>query len=164
MSHAPKSALQFLQPPVDFLAERHAVEHVEQRLAEPFANPIGLWAPHFRLGVVNVFHRQAQLILVAVWRPTVLSPPISQHPTEWNAVLLEEGHHPSIEQIRRRQRRLAIIEFGHAYLAVGVDEGLLIDPAHAFECLHMEGILGAAVTPTLTLDFAMGFLARFDPL
>ena len=82
---------------MDFLAERHAVELVEQRLAEPFANLIGLWAPRFCLGVVNVFHRQVQLILVAVWCPTVLRPSISQHPTEWNAVLLEEGHHPSIE-------------------------------------------------------------------
>ena len=149
---------------MDFLAERHAVEHVEQRLVEPFANPIGLGALRFCLGVVNVFHRQAQLILVVVWCPTVRCPSISQQPTEWNAVLLEEGNHPSIEQIRRRQRRLAIIEFGHAYLAVGVDEGLLIDPARAFERLHMEGILGVAVTRTLTLEFAMGFLVRFDPL
>ncbi len=105
---------------MDFLAERHAVELVGQRLVEPFANPIGLRALRFRPGVIHVFYRQVQLVLVAVRGPAVLRPPIGEHPIERNAGLLEERHHPIIEQVGGRQRGLAIRELGEPGAAVGV--------------------------------------------
>ncbi len=38
-------------------------------------------------------------------------------------MLLEERQHPVVEQIRRRNRCLAVIQLGEANLGAGVDEG-----------------------------------------
>ena len=56
----------------------------------------------------------------------------SQHAQELDIVLLEERQHPVVEQIRRRDRCLAVIQLGEANLGVGVDEGLLVDAANSF--------------------------------
>jgi hypothetical protein len=49
-----------------------------------------------------------------------------------DAVLLVEGQNPIVQEIGRRNRRLAIIKLGEADFGVSVDEGLLIDAADAF--------------------------------
>jgi hypothetical protein len=58
---------------------------------------------------------------------------------------VEERYDPIIDQIRRRDWRLAIIQLGEANLGVGVDEGLLVDPADALQIADVECILGAAI-------------------
>jgi hypothetical protein len=55
-------------------------------------------------------------------------------------------------------RRFAVIELGAADLAVGIDEGLLVNPPHALEIADIEGVLGAAVPRMLALELAMGLL------
>jgi hypothetical protein len=67
-------------------------------------------------------------------------------------VLLEERQHTVIEQIGRRDGRLAVVELGKAYLGVGVDEG------NALEIADIERILGAAVTWMLALELAVRLL------
>jgi hypothetical protein len=67
-------------------------------------------------------------------------------------VLLEERQHTVIEQIGRRDGRLAVVELGKAYLGVGVDEGLLVDASNALQIADIERILGAAVTWMLALE------------
>lgn len=49
-------SLQVLQCAIDLLAKHHAIELVQHRLVEPFANPIGLGMPRFRSGVIDVLH------------------------------------------------------------------------------------------------------------
>lgn len=39
-----------------------------------------------------------------------------------------------------------MVEFRKRHLAVGIDESLLIDPAHALERPRIERILGPAIT------------------
>lgn len=59
---------------------------------------------------------------MAVRGPAVLRPSIGKNTTEGDAVLVEEGHDPVIEQIRSSDWHLAIMQLGEADLAIGVDE------------------------------------------
>jgi len=51
-----KISLQLLQCPIDFFPEGHAIELVQHRLVEPFADPIGLGMPRLRADMINVLH------------------------------------------------------------------------------------------------------------
>jgi len=64
-------------------------------------------------------------------------------------VLVKERQHPVVEQIRGRDRRLAIVQLGARDLRIGIDERLLVDPADALEIADIERILGTAVTRML---------------
>ena len=44
----------------------------------------------------------------------------------------KKGHDAITQEIGRRDRRLAIIEFCKRHFRIGVDEGLLLDPANPF--------------------------------
>ena len=70
----------------------------------------------------------------------------------------EQRDHPIIEQISRRDRRLAIVELGTGDLGVGIDEGLLIDAPNSLQIADIEGILGAAIARMLALKLAMSLL------
>ncbi len=72
-------------------------------------------------------------------------------------MLVKERQHPVIEQIRRRNWRLAVIQLGEANLGVGVDEGSLVDAADALQVADVERILGAAIARVLALELAVGF-------
>ena len=75
-------------------------------------------------------------------------------------MLLEERHHPVVEQIGGGERGLAVVELGEADLGVGVDEGLLVDAPDALERADVEGVLGAAVARAFAVEFAVGLLVR----
>jgi len=73
-------------------------------------------------------------------------------------VALEQRDHAVIDEIGGRDRRLSIVEFGANHLAVGVGEGLLVDPPNPLHVADIERILGAAVARMLALELAVGFL------
>ena len=79
--------------------------------------------------VVDVLHRQVELILVTFGCAAVLRATIDQHSLQGHPVFIEERDHPVIEQVGRHQRGLALIELGEGQLGVGINEGLLINPA-----------------------------------
>src|SRR6185295_7012785 len=81
---------------------------------------------------------------------TVLAAAVRQHTHELHVVALEQGDPPIIEQIGRRDRRLAVIQLGDGHLAVGVDEGLLIDAPDALHTADIEGVLRACWTDEST--------------
>ena len=60
-------------------------------------------------------------------------------------MLLKQRYNPVIEQIRCRDRRLAIVQLGASNLRIGIDEGLLVDAANALQIADIERILGAAI-------------------
>ena len=120
--------LQLVDRSVDPLAERHPVELVEDGAMEALADAIGLRALGLGAGVVDILDREIELVFVA-FAAAKFGSAIGQHPAEPDTVLVVERHHPVIEDLGRGDRRLAIIELGTSDLAVGVDEGLLIDPA-----------------------------------
>jgi hypothetical protein len=110
--------------------------------------------------VIDVFHGQIQLVLMALGRATILRASIRQHPVQRNPVRLEERQHPIIQQLGGRDRRHPIIELRKAHLAIRIDEGLLVDAPDALERADVEGVLGPAIARTLTLEFAMRFFIR----
>jgi len=73
-------------------------------------------------------------------------------------VLVIERHHPVIENLGCSDRGLAVIELGKGDLGVSVDDGLLIDPAHALQCADVKGILRAAIAGAFALELAMRLL------
>jgi hypothetical protein len=73
--------------------------------------------------VIDVLDREIQLVLVPFGVAAELTAAISQHAQELDIVLLEERQHTVIEQIGRRDWRLAVVGLGKAYLGIGVDEG-----------------------------------------
>ena len=76
-------------------------------------------------------------------------------------MFIEEGHDAIVQEIGCRDRCLAIIEFREHDLRIGVDEGLLVDPADALHVAYVESILGAAITRAFALEFARSLLFRF---
>ena len=81
--------------------------------------------------MVDVLHRQVELVLVPLGVAAVFRSPVGEHPAELHLLRVEERHDPVVQQIGRGDRRLALVELGEGYLRVGVDEGLLVDPPHA---------------------------------
>jgi len=73
-------------------------------------------------------------------------------------VLVIEWQDPVVQEIGRRDRRLAVVELGKRDLGVGVDKGLLVDPTHALQRANIEGVLGAAVAGAFALELAMRLL------
>ena len=64
--------LQLLDACVDLAAERHLIKLVEHGAVETLDDPIGLGALHLGAGVIDVFHRQVQLIFVALGCAAIL--------------------------------------------------------------------------------------------
>ena len=83
-------------------------------------------------------------------------------------MLVEERHHPVVEQVGGGDRGLAVVELGEGHLGVGVDEGLLVDPPDALQRADIEGVLGPAIARALALELAvrllvgLGLLQRGD--
>ena len=83
--------------------------------------------------MIDVLDRKIQLILVPFGVAAGLAAAVIQHAQKLDIVLLEERQHTVIEQIGRRDGRLAVVELGKAYLGIGVDEGLLVGASNAFQ-------------------------------
>ena len=125
---------------------------------EAFTDAVRLRALGLGAGVIDVLDREIQLVLVPFGVAAELAAAVSQHAQKLDIVFLEEWQHTIIEQIGRRDGRLAVVQVGKAYLGIGVDEGLLVDASNALQIADIERILGAAITWMLALELAMGFL------
>src|SRR5262249_49772317 len=134
---------------------------------EALADSISLRALGLGATVIDILDGEVELVFVALGAAE-LGAAIGQHPTQPDAVLVVERHHPVVEDLGRGDRRLAVIELDEGHLGVGVDDRLLIDPAHALERADVEGVLGTAIAGTLALELAvrlligLGLLERDD--
>ena len=147
--------LQFADRRIDLLAEGDAVELVEHGLVKPFDDAIGLRAPGLGAGMVDVLDSKVELVFVAVVGAAIFGAAIGENTLQHDAVLLVEGQDPVVQEIGRSDRRLAIIELDEANLRIGIDEGLLIDAADAFQGTHIEGVLHAAIAGTFGFELAL---------
>jgi hypothetical protein len=120
--------------------------------------PDGLRALGLGARVIDILDREVELVLVALWIAAILAAAVGQHPQQLDLAAVEERKDPIIEQIRRRDRRLAIVELGKGDLGVSVDEGLLINAPNSLEIADIERVLGTAVRGMRALELAMGFL------
>jgi len=84
--------------------------------------------------MVDVLDGEVELTLVLFMGATIFGPAIGEDPVDADLVPAEEGDHSVVENIRDRQRRLARIGLGEAYLGVGVDHGLLVDTPNTLQC------------------------------
>ena len=68
---------------------------------EPLADAVGLGMVDFGPGMVDVLHRQVQLIGVVLGFPVILGAPVGEDALQLDALLVIEGENPVIEQVRR---------------------------------------------------------------
>ena len=111
---------------------------------EALDDAVGLRALGLGPAVVDVLDGEVELVLVAVVRATIFGAPVGQHPLQHDAVLVVERDHPVVQQVGGGERGLAVVQLGEADLGVGVDEGLLVDPADTLERTDIERVLGPA--------------------
>src|SRR4029077_12837689 len=131
---------------------------IEHGSMKALADSIGLRALGLGAGVIDVLDGEIELVVVMLRVAAILGAAIRQHPAQYNAVLLEERQHPIVQNLRRRDWRLAVVELGEDHLGVGIDEGLLIDAANAFHVADIESVLGAAIAGTFALKLAVNLL------
>ena len=84
-----------------------------------------------------------------------LGAPICHDPQDRQLVLLIKRQHFVVQQIRRSDRRLGCVQLGMCDFAVGVDIGLLVDAANAFEPDSQE-VLERALTVQPSLRDRVG--------
>ena len=88
--------LQLIDRHIDPLAEGNAIELIEHCFVEALANAVGLRAPRFGPGMVDILDRQVQLVLVVLGVATIFGAAIGQHPAERDLVLVEERDNPVV--------------------------------------------------------------------
>src|ERR1700722_1922734 len=76
-------------------------------------------------------------------------------------MLIKERKHPIVEGIGGGNGMLRLIELGKGNAAIGVDKGLLINPADAFDISDIVSVLRSQVSGMLGLDLSKGFPALF---
>src|SRR5262245_20867979 len=156
--------LQLLDPAVEPFAERHSVELVEQRLVETLADTICLRAPRLSARVVNVLHREVELVLMALGLAAELCTTIGEHMTDHDLVLVEERDDAIVHQVGGGERRLAVVELGERHLGIGVDCRLLVDAPHALQRANVKRVLRHAIARALALKLAMRLLVELGLL
>jgi hypothetical protein len=115
-----------------------------------------------RLTVIDVLHREIELIFVMLALPAIFGAVVGEDTKQRNIVFFKEREHPIIQHVGRHPRILAIVQLRKGNLRIGVDEDLLINPANAFDGAHVIGILGAQVARMRGFDLAMGFFFLFS--
>jgi len=113
---------------IDPFAERDPVELVEHGAMEAF-DAVGLRALGFGTPVINVLNGEIELTFVALGAAKFGADRLASATIGCRA--RRRMAHPVIEDLGRGDRRLAVIELGKRDLGIGVDHGLLVDPAHA---------------------------------
>ena len=76
-----------------------------------------------------------------LWLTLELSASIGQYTQQRDAVLFEEGQYPIVQDISRSNGMFAGIEFGKSHPALGVNEGLLVDPTHSLDVANVVSVL-----------------------
>jgi len=71
--------LQIRDRGVEFFAERHTIELVEDRLVEALTDTIRLRALGLGSGMINVFYGKIELVFVMLGIATIFGSPIGQH-------------------------------------------------------------------------------------
>src|ERR1700758_2870535 len=112
--------LQLVDRTIHLFAERDTVELVQYRSVKALADAVGLRALGLGARVIDVLDRKVKLVFVSLRVATILAPAVGQYAQKLDIVLLEQRHHPIIEQFGRCDRRLAIVKLGANNLGVGI--------------------------------------------
>ena len=104
--------LQLVDGSIDLLAERHTVELIEHGSMEALADSVGLRALGLGPRMIDVLDGEIELVVVMLGVAAILGATIRQHPAQYNTVLFEERQHPIVQNLRRGDWRLAVVELG----------------------------------------------------
>ncbi len=91
--------------------------------------------------MVDVLDREIELVFVVFPFPAVLGSPVGQYAQQGKFFLLEERDYPIIEQVRRRDDILSVIELYKGHLAISIDKGLCVDTADSLNGTDIVGVL-----------------------
>ena len=114
---------------MDILAKGNAVELVEHGLFVSFDDAVGLRALGPGSGMVHILDGDIEFAFGMLGIAAIIYAAIGQPAREPHLLFAEDGHGPIVQEFGRRDRRLAIMEFGERQLRIGVDESPLIDAA-----------------------------------
>ena len=99
---------------------------------EAVSDAIRLWALRLGPGMVNIFHREIELVFVMLGITAIFGAAIGQNTGELHFLFVEEGHDAIVQEIGCRDWRFPIIELGECELRIGVNKGLLVDAVNPF--------------------------------
>src|SRR3954451_24771022 len=116
--------VQLLQGRVQLLAKGDTVKLILHGAMEAFTDAVGLRRLGSSSAVIDVLHRQIQLIFVMLALAAVLGSAIGQDAQQRNVLLFKERYDTIIQHVSRVQCIYAIVEFGKSNFRVGVDEGV----------------------------------------
>src|SRR3954468_11007249 len=132
------------------LVKRNPGELTEHGLMPACDSPLGLPTLALRPRMIKVVHGSIPLLLLRVGTPAGLRAPSGQASAPGHFVGSTEGDPLVLEQLRRRQGGLTVVELGKGPLRVGSNAGLRGDPAYAFE----RPDVARRLRPPLTWTFA----------
>lgn len=115
---------------VDHLSEGYLIELLFDRSVEPLADAVGLGTVGLGPRMVDIINGQVQLIIVPLRPATELGAAVGQYAQQIDPFRLQQRQYPIVEQISRRDRCFGLVQLAGRHLAVGVDKGLLINPAN----------------------------------
>ena len=70
-------------------------------------------------GMVNVLHRQVELVGMVLRLPAVFSAPVGEDALQPDALLIDEGNYSVIQQVRGADGALVGVELGGGHSTVG---------------------------------------------
>src|SRR5262247_1451412 len=91
-------SLQLVDAAVDLLAERDTIELIQYSAMEALTDSVRLRALGLGAAMIDVLDGEVELVFVAL-SAAELGATIGQHPTQPDAVLVAERHHPVIEDL-----------------------------------------------------------------
>src|SRR5579859_2849860 len=153
-----KIALQLVKGTIHLLAECDTVELIQHGPVEALTDAVSLRALGLGARVIDVLDRKIKLVFMPLGVTAIFAAAVGQYAQQPHVVVFEQRDHAVVEQIGRRDWRLTIVKLGVGDLAVGIDEGLLVDPTNTLQVANIEGVLSAAIARMLALEFAVGFL------
>src|SRR5215813_13801616 len=118
---------------VHLFSEYDTVKFVEHSLVEALTNSVCLRTLGLCPGVIDILDREVEFILMPLWVAAIFAAAVGQHPQQLHVMAIEEGNHPVIQKVGRRDRGLAIVELGASDFRVSINEGLLVDAPHPLQ-------------------------------
>ena len=100
--------LQLVDRTVHLFAKRDTTEFIEHGLVGAFTDVVGLRALGFGPRVINILDRDVEFVSCRSGLPQNSLPRIGQYAQQFDVVALKQWQNTVVEQIRRRDRCLAI--------------------------------------------------------
>jgi hypothetical protein len=147
-------------------AALHAEVLIEEGPVEALDEAVGLGPADLGGPVLDVLELEEELVGMPVGTPTELAAVVGEHGVDLDAVLVEEGQHPVVQDVDGRDGQLRGVEVPPGHAAEGVEDGLEVDLPDALEGADEEGVDGHEIAGEAGFDMAfpeLGAVALQEP-